>query len=200
MSISESHTRYRLDAASNGMVMPPEDFDLIKDFDDEFCYELVNGVVIVNSIPSEAESDPNDELGFLLRDYQRNHPQGSVLDRTMPERYVHTRTGRRRADRVIWVGLGRVPDAQEDTPAIAIEFVSQSKRDRSRDYQEKTKEYREAGVQEYWGIDRFKRIVRVYHRDHREQVIAEGDVYRTDLLPGFELPLARLFSIADNWQ
>ena len=103
MSISENHTRYRLDTTSNGRVMPPEDFDLIKDFDDEFCYELVNGVVIVNPIPSEAESDPNDELGFLLRDYQRNHPQGSVLDRTMPERYVHTRTGRRRADRGIWV-------------------------------------------------------------------------------------------------
>jgi hypothetical protein len=33
-----------------------------------------------------------------------------------------------------------------------------------------------------------------------ESVIAEGETYRTDLLPGFELPLARLLAAADYWR
>ena len=30
--------------------------------------------------------------------------------------------------------------------------------------------------------------------------VAEKEVYRTDLLPGFELPLARLLAAADRWK
>ena len=200
MSISESHARTKLDATCNGMVMTPAEFDAASDYDDEYCYELVNGVVIVNPIPLEAESDPNDELAFLLRNYKNNHPHGSALDKTMPERYVHTRTGRRRADRVIWAGLGRLPDPIVDPPTIVVEFVSGSKRDRQRDYEEKRREYREAGVREYWVIDRFKRIMTIYHHDEKQQVIRETDLYGTDFLPGFELPLAKLLAIADQWQ
>lgn len=197
---TQSHTKTRLDGTSNGIVMTPEEFDSVTDYDDEYSYELVNGVVVVNPIPLEAESDPNDELGFLLRDYKRNHPQGSALDKTMPERYVPTRTGRRRADRVIWAGLERVPNPKEDVPTIAVEFVSKARRDKDRDYIQKKKEYDEAGVKEYWVIDRFKRVLTVYHRDKKDQVISEGDTYSTHLLPGFELPLARLFSLADDWE
>ena len=33
-----------------------------------------------------------------------------------------------------------------------------------------------------------------------ELTIAENDIYRTDLLPGFELPLATLLLAADKWK
>jgi hypothetical protein len=33
-----------------------------------------------------------------------------------------------------------------------------------------------------------------------EQVVQENEVYRTDLLPGFEVPLARLLALADEWR
>ena len=55
---------------------------------------------------------------------------------------------------------------------------------------------------EYWIIDRFRRTMTVYRNPPRapaEQVVAENEVYRTDLLPGFELPLARLLAVADEW-
>jgi Uma2 family endonuclease len=78
--------------------------------------------------------------------------------------------------------------------------VSESKRDRQRDYDEKRLEYMEAGVREYWVIDRFKRIMTFYHHNEKEQVIPESDIYGTDLLPGFELPLAKVLAIADDWQ
>ena len=50
--------------------------------------------------------------------------------------------------------------------------------------------------------DRFDRILTVFtQRDGEceEKVIGEGHVYHTDLLPGFELPLAILFAMADSW-
>jgi Uma2 family endonuclease len=182
------------------MVLAPEEFDTVTEYDDRYRYELVHGVVIVNPIPSEAESDPNEELGHLLRRYKESHARGSALDKTLSERYVRTPGSRRRADRVIWTGLGRLPDPANDAPAIAIEFVSKERRDRRRDYQEKRREYLAAGVIEYWVIDRFQRIMTVFRKGRPEQVVAEKEVYRTDLLPGFELPLARLLELADQWR
>jgi hypothetical protein len=59
----------------------------------------------------------------MLRQYQREHPQGSRLDETLPERYIRTSGGRRRADRVIWIGLGRCPDPVVDVPTIGCNPV-----------------------------------------------------------------------------
>jgi Uma2 family endonuclease len=187
---------------SAGMLMTPEEFDAVVDYDEGYRYELIRGVLVVTPIPSEAEASPNDELGAMLRQYQREHPQGAALDDTLPERYVRTSIGRRRADRVVWVGLGRRPDPAADVPAIVAEFASASRRDRRRDYEEKRREYQEAGVVEYWIIDRFRRILTVYRNSPQgagEVAVNEQEVYQTPLLPGFELPLDRLLAAADRW-
>ena len=60
--------------------------------------------------PSRKERHPNEELGYLLRQYQEDHPQGSSLDLTLPEETIETKQNRRRADRAIWAGLGRDPE------------------------------------------------------------------------------------------
>jgi Uma2 family endonuclease len=57
---------------------------------------------------------------------------------------------------------------------------------------------REAGVKEYWVIDRFRRQMTVF-RGRQTMTFKEGDLYTTDLLPGFELSLAKLFAIAADW-
>ena len=187
---------------SAGMLLTPEEFDGITDYEDGFRYELIRGVLVVAPVPSEAEASPNDELGAMLRQYQREHPQGATLDETIPERYVRTLIGRRRADRVVWTRLGRRPDPATDVPAIVVEFVSSSRRDRRRDYEEKRREYQEAGVVEHWIVDRFVRQMTVYRNapeGQSELVVAEQETYQTPLLPGFELPLARLLAAADRW-
>ena len=100
------------------------------------------------------------------------------------------------------VGLGRRPDPTIDVPAIAVEFVSAARRDRRRDYEEKRHEYQEAGVVEHWIVDRFLRILTVYRNSPQgsvEVVVSEQETYQTPLLPGFELPLARLLAVADRW-
>lgn len=185
-----------------GTLMTPEEFDRIDDFEEGHCYELVHGVFVVAPIPLPEERDPNEELGSWLRAYRRDHPAGRALDRTLAEEHIATRTGRRLADRVIWAGLGRLPDPHQDVPTIAVEFVSAGKRDRQRDYEDKREEYREVGVQEYWIFDRFQRrltVVRNAPDGPQEIVVPEDGTYTTPLLPGFELPLAPLLAISDEW-
>ncbi len=186
----------------NGIRMTPEEFDAITECDDLYTYELIHGVLVVNPFPSQQERDPNEELGYLLRDYRDHHPSGSCLDATLTEEYIRTLDSRRRADRVIWAGLGRLPDPAADIPTIVVEFVSPGRRSWRRDYIEKRDEYLALGVKEYWVIDRFGRILTVFRgggQGYSEQVVGETEVYRPELLPGFELPLARILELADRW-
>ncbi len=190
---------YELDAQSNGTLMTPEEFDAVEEYDRDYHYELIHGVVIVNPIPGGGETSPNDELRYLFRHYAEVHPAGAAIDDTLPEQYVFLPNGnRRKADRLVWMGLGRVPDRRHDIPAIAIEFVSKSRRDRRRDYEENRDEYRSLGIKEYWVIDRFRRSMTVFRSDE-EVLISETETYQTPLLPGFELPLAKLLVFADRY-
>lgn len=185
---------------SAGTLMTPREFDRA-DFVEGWRYELIHGVLIVSPIPSEKERDPNGELEYLLRVYRDTHPQGASLDATLFEHTIRTFDNRRRADRVIWAGLGRQPRPNE-TPTIVVEFVSAGKRDRKRDYEEKRDEYLAVGVQEYWIIDRFQRTKTVFSRQGKKvkkTVVPENKTYATNLLPGFELPLARLLAAAGRW-
>lgn len=193
----------RLDAGSNGMLITPEAFDAIEEADDRFRYELVRGVVIVCPPPSEGSRSPNEELGFLLRLYKRDHPQGRRLDATLAENYVRSgpdAADRRVADRVVWCGLGRRPKLRGgDPPSIAIEFVSEGAADRRRDYVDKAAEYPAAGVKEYWIIDRFARRMTVIRPDREPLVLTAAEKYETPLLPGFVLPLGDILAVADEW-
>ena len=185
---------------SAGLFMSPEEFDGIKQYDENFRYELINGVVVVSPIPLREETSPNELLGYLLYRHKEDHPQGNVLDETLPQQYVATGSSRRIADRLVWTGLGHYPRA-EDLPTIAVEFVSGSRRDRQRDYVDKRQEYSEAGIREYWIIDRFQRTMTVIvtsQEGAQEKVVKEDESYETPLLPGFRLPLARVLAAADQ--
>ncbi|MGB2608899.1 MAG: Uma2 family endonuclease, partial [Isosphaeraceae bacterium] len=78
--------------------------------------------------------------------------------------------------------------------------VSEGKRNRLRDYHEKRAEYLAAGVREYWIIDRFARTLTACRNDRPDVQIPHDGTYQTRLLPGFDLPLARLLAVADRWR
>lgn len=188
--------QHHLSLETAGVLLTPSEFDSA-DFDRRFRYELINGVVIVSPATSPFERGPNELLGHWLLTYQTNHANGKQLDATLPESDVFVGEDRRRADRLIWAGLGRTPRIEE-TPTIAVEFVSAGRRNFTRDYVEKRTEYMNLGVREYWVIDRFARTMTVYRQD-KEAVITEDQVFETDLLPGFTFPLRELFAAADRW-
>jgi Uma2 family endonuclease len=172
-----------------------------------FRYELIHGVLVVVPPALEEERDANEELGHWLRNYRERHPRGHALDLTLPEHNLRTVGQNRRADRVIWAGLGRRPrtrgrPSRRDVPTIIVEFPSSRAADQRRAYQEKKVEYRKIGVREYWIIDRYRRTMTVYYwrgRRWTKQTIGESEVYRTPFLPGFELRVRDLFRISDQY-
>lgn len=180
----------------NGMLLSPEEYDVVEDWESGYRYELVNGVLVVVPPPGFGERSPNDYLGYLLHRYHEEHQKGTCLDGTAPEQEIRCGENRRRADRAIWVGYGAAFDPDRDTPSIAIEFVSESSRDRRRDYVDKRAEYAAAGVKEYWVIDRFTRELTVFRGDD-VQVVPADEAYESPLLPGFRLTLAELLKRSD---
>jgi Uma2 family endonuclease len=183
-----------------GILMTPEEFDAVEEYDENYHYELVHGVLIARPLPLPEETGLNQLLGHSLLNYQEDHPRGPALDDTLPQQYVRTRTSCRLADRLIWTGLGRVPIVRRDLPTIAVEFVSAGHYNRRRDYVDKRRDYLEAGIAEYWIFDRFQRTLTVVHNrptGPQEQVIPEHQTYQSALLPGFEVPLTRLLAAAD---
>lgn len=189
----------RLGPESNGLSMTPEEFNAVDDCDERYRYELVHGVVIVSPPPAEGERGPNGRLDQWLWNYHDDHAEGGALDDTLTEQEFETPSGVRRADRVIWCGLGRQPKPKSDVPAIVVEFVASRARDRKRDYVEKRDEYAAIGVKEYWVVDRFRRTMTVCRGTEDRLIVKEQETYQTDLLPGFELPLADLLAVADRW-
>lgn len=198
-TVAPRSRRFRLGPRSAGLTLTTAEFDRAR-FRKGWRYELINGVLVVSPIPSRQVRGPAEYLGYWLRIYQEQHPQGSCLDATLYAETIETKQNRRRSDRAIWIGLGRLPDEGEP-PAIVVEFVSSGTLNQDRDFIIRWAEYREVGVREFWVIDRFRRTLTVHALNDlgdQEHVIKESETYATPLLPGFELPLGRLLEIADR--
>jgi Uma2 family endonuclease len=184
---------------STGLVLSRDEFLAVEEYDDRFRYELIHGVVVVAPFAGPGERGPNGVLEHWLWNYHEANPARSTLDDTLSEETIDTGVCYRRADRVIWCGLGRQPVPMKDVPSIVVEFVSRTSRDRRRDYDEKRAEYAAIGVAEYWVIDRFRRTLTVCRGNQVSHIVRESDVYETPLLPGFQLSLRKLLEVADRW-
>lgn len=82
-------------------------------------------------------------------------------------------------------------------PELVVEVLSPGSRKEYRDRQAKLKLYSVHGVQEYWIVDGRTQTVAVYRRKQaRLQLVAalgDADTLTSPVLPGFVLPVARLF-------
>lgn len=180
-----------------GMRLSAKEFDQAE-FVRGWRYELIDGVLVVNPAPLPQERGPNERLGYWLLQYQEFHAQGGCLTDTLPEHDIRVHEQRRRTDRAIWCGLAHPLDTTHP-PTIAVEFVSQGKRNWLRDYEQKRIEYAQVGIKEYWVINRFNRTMTVFTVGQGERLLEEQANYQTPLMPGFELSLAKLFAVADRY-
>src|SRR4051812_41798213 len=102
----------KLGRDSNGRLMTPEEFDGVHDFDRRYAYELVRRVLVVSPFASPEERDPNEGLGAWLRVHADRQGLGPLLFKTLFEQYIRLPDGRCRADRAVWINLGRIPDPE----------------------------------------------------------------------------------------
>jgi Uma2 family endonuclease len=198
---SSSKSVSQLGRESNGLLMTPNEFLAIEEYDERFRYELVRGVVVVSRNSNDAEVDLSDELNYWLRSYQENHPQGAALDGTLYERHIRTEMSVRRVGRVIYTGLNRQPSSRRDTPSIIVDFVPHSRKALLRDYIVRRDEFLEVGVKEYWVINYSRCSMTVFFPAPAEPAFREingYDTYTTPLLPGFDLPFGKLMRLVDH--
>jgi Uma2 family endonuclease len=82
-------------------------------------------------------------------------------------------------------------------PELIVEVLSPGAANERRDRQVKLKLYSNQGVQEYWLVDLRARTVAVYRRQRAQlrlvATLGPEDTLRSPVLPGFALPVVRLF-------
>jgi len=164
--------------------------------DQKRLVELVNGTLVEKAMGNPA-SFLALELAYILKLF--NHQCGDVamilgsdgMFRLMPKLVRLPDVSLTNWDRL----PGRVvpKEAVADfAPDFAVEAIS--KGNTTKEMTRKLNEYFTAGIRVVWFIYPVKRIVRVFSSPTAFRDFAEGDTLDGgDFLPGFELPVSRLF-------
>ncbi|HEV3162423.1 MAG TPA: Uma2 family endonuclease [Isosphaeraceae bacterium] len=165
---------------------------------DEPLYEVVNGQRVelppMGAYPTEVASSLTVTLGA----YASQNGLGKVVGEMLF--LIDRETGLQRRPDVAFIGPGRWPirkpapytAAWDVVPNLAIEVVSPS--DRAQELMDKIQEFFRAGVEVVWVVYPTHRMVHIYESLTQIKVLTLADTLDGGaLLPGFQLPLAKLF-------
>jgi Uma2 family endonuclease len=158
-------------------------------------YELVEGVLVEKTMGTQ-ESWLGGELFRFLAGYVAEHELGFVLPADGMTRLA---PGLVRIPDVSFVSWSRVPRREiphqpilDLAPDLAVEVLSPG--NTPQEMRRKLRDYFSAGVQEVWYVDPQTRSVTVFRSAKRSLTLREGDELGSRLLPGFSLPLKKLFA------
>ena len=183
--------------ASPAVKLTYDDFVHIPD--DGKRHELIDGVHYVSPSPNIRHQRILGNLHLLIGNWLEAHPIGHVFvapldvvlsDHDVVEPDVLYLSNERAAETM-------TPDNIRGVPELIVEIAS--KGTRRRDETIKRRLYERVGVAEYWVVDPAIDVVRVYPRENGGpwrpiELSREGsDMLTTPLLPGLQLPLARIF-------
>ena len=167
-------------------------------------YEVVDGVLLMPPSPMGEHQWLDLEIATWLKIFVTREGLGIVV----PAPYdvlIRREPLRVRQPDVMVVnaeltGISRPADLVgraflESPPLLVVEILSPS--NTRRDVEEKLEEYRSIGVPECWLVNFPARTVEVLRLSRDEVVVlgvyGMGDVLRSEVLPGFELPIADIF-------
>ena len=188
-------------AAAPGVKLTYDDFVLFPD--DGKRHELIDGEHYVTPSPNLKHQRVSGRLYLLIGLWLEAHPIGQIFyapldvlfspfDVVEPDLLYVSNA---RAESVL------TPANVKGAPEIVVEIAS--KGTRKRDETIKRRLYERAGVSEYWVVDPMLDVVRIYARKADsaagsfERVVElsreAGDVLTTPILPGLDMPLARVF-------
>jgi Uma2 family endonuclease len=175
-----------------------DDFVLFPD--DGKLHELIDGEHYVTPSPNVRHQQIQGDLFALIWNYLEAHPVGRVFISRLD--VVFSKFDVVEPD-IMYLSHERannvVTEANlQGAPELVIEIGSPSTR--QRDETIKRRLYERSGVSQYWVVDPEIDVIRVYKRTGdaafgkpMELSREAGDVVTTDLLPGLDLPLVRIF-------
>jgi Uma2 family endonuclease len=169
--------------------------------DDGKRHELIDGEHYVTPSPNVRHQAISGRLYLSIGGWLEEHPVGKVF--YAPLDIIFTRHDVVEPD-LMYMSNERaqaIAGGQWVTgaPELLIEIGSPGTR--KRDETIKRRLYERSGVVEYWVVDPGLDVVRVYRSrdgkyDRPIELSAEaGDALTTALLPGLEIPLARVFAV-----
>ncbi len=175
--------------------MTIEEFEQMSD-PGEYSYELVRGWLVREPRPKEMHGSLQLWLGHFLLEFVARNRLGLVVTDTG---YVLSEQGQTvRGPDVAFVTAARLEGGpleehfRRGPPDLAVEVLSPS--NRRRQVAEKVTEYLAAGARAVWVVDPRNRSVTVYRAGADPRVYgAEEELDGGEVLPGFRLPLSKLF-------
>jgi hypothetical protein len=166
-----------------------------------YCYELSRGVVAVSDVPNFRHLAQVTAIKRQLGAYDLAHSGTlhTVASGGECKILLAELESERHPDLVVYQ---TPPPAQENDwaawiPEIVIEVVSPGSE--QRDYVEKREEYLAFGVREYWIVDADRQELLILQRSRGRwspRIVRPPEVYRTQLLPGFEFACEQVFQAA----
>ncbi|NOT27802.1 MAG: Uma2 family endonuclease [Acidobacteria bacterium] len=188
----------RVRAAGSAVKLTYDDF--VKFPDDGKRHELIDGEHYVTPSPNTRHQRLVGRLHLLMGVWLEAHPVGQLF--LAPYDVVFSDSDVVEPD-LVYLSNGRAAEVltplhARGVPELVIEIAS--KGTRKRDETIKRRLYERVGVTEYWIVDPEIDAIRVHRRDGDrfagtvELRCDAGDVLTTPLLPGLEIPLARVFA------
>jgi Uma2 family endonuclease len=182
-----------------GVKLTYDDFLLFPD--DGMRHELIDGEHYVTPSPNTKHQAVSVTLTVLIGGWLEVNPIGRVYH--APFDVVFSRFDVVEPD-LLYLSHDRAADVLtpqhvRGAPDLVIEIGSPGTR--ARDETKKRALYERTGVTEYWFVDPEIDVVRIYRRSGErftrpvELSRETNDVLTTSLVPGLELPLARLFRV-----
>jgi len=174
--------------------------DFLQFPDDGRRHELIDGEHYVTPSPNTRHQRISGRLYLLIGNWLQEHPVGQLF--YAPFDVVFSNIDVVEPD-LLYMSNERAAEVLTEehvrgVPELVIEIASPGTR--RRDETLKRRLYERSGVTEYWVVDPDVDVVRAYRRSGEGfgrpvQLSAEaGDVMTTALLPGLEIPLARVFA------
>lgn len=165
--------------------------------DKRLC-ELIDGTLVEKEM-GQYESRLATVLSHFIETYLDTHELGVCFGEAAMLRIV---PGRVRLPDVSFVSWDKLPNRELPAepianlvPDLAVEVLSAS--NTRREMENKRHEYFQGGARLVWEIDPPTRTARMYTSpDQFQEIDLNGSLEGGDVLPGFTLPLARLFARA----
>lgn len=177
-----------------------DELELLPDAWDDTRYEIIDGELYVSHQPHAYHQLTGSRIVFELGAWDARTGLGMAIH---APGVIFARDEAVAPD-VIWVSQSRLPailgaDGKfHAAPDLVVEILSPGTANEERDRGLKLGVYSRRGVREYWIVSWQERTIEVYRRQElglrlAATLVAE-DTLESPILPGFSLPLRKLFA------